>query len=707
MKRIALGLCLAAVSTTLLLGLAAEVGAGAQWLRTLGRSGAAPYDELDAGVATSDGGFAFAGYYDLGTSSDGWVVKLNASGDTEWQRRFGLADEDEVIYDIQQTSDGGYIATGYSNVSDEDRVWCLKLDSAGNEVWNKRYGGSCRGEGKAVRQVGDGGYIVAGWVILEGADNFDIGYLRLDANGVPLWAVVYGGSKDEWASDVDLTADGGFIIAGSTYSFGSGSYARGFCLKANAAGTVTWMKIYGGGLSESFNFVRSAADGGFLVGGRSNSYGSHDAWCLKLTSTGTISWQTVYSGSWDALGAVATVDGNWVIGGTTYDGNYRAWFAKIGKGGSIIWQKKSTLGGYSSAEAFLSVDRAGKSGYYLGGRSFPADSDIDAQVMRTNLFGSIDSGCGPLLDADAGYTATTSLAVSAVLTLKTPPSGVTSLSTGAAAEAPNYLLCSSPIVISPASLPGAQFGIPYSIALSSAGGVAPYVYQIESGSLPPGIGLAANLISGTPTAGGSYSFTLRSTDADGYTATVDFIIHVSTGPCPSITLLPAALPQAVLNEVYSTSLDAAGGTAPYTYSLTSGTLPHGLSLSIAGSFSGAPAETGSFPIEITATDATGCTGMQSYALVAAMTCAGCPEISSIRPGSGKPGSSATIRGAGFDKSAANNVVYFGARKARVTRARTTSLKVTVPRKLKKGQIVGVYVLVAKNKKSNSVSFEVK
>ncbi|MBW0370301.1 IPT/TIG domain-containing protein (plasmid) [Ensifer adhaerens] len=178
------------------------------------------------------------------------------------------------------------------------------------------------------------------------------------------------------------------------------------------------------------------------------------------------------------------------------------------------------------------------------------------------------------------------------------------------------------IVLSPSAgaLPGATTGLAYSQSFGASGGTGPYTYSV-TGTLPTGLSLSsAGVLSGTPTAGGTFTFTVSATDsATGtgpFTAAQNYSLTIAA---PTIAVAPSALPNAAFGAAYSQTVTASGGIAPYSYSVTSGTLPQGLNLSAAGVLSGTPTEVGTFNITISATDAATGTGpfsgAQSYALV--------------------------------------------------------------------------------------------
>lgn len=183
-------------------------------------------------------------------------------------------------------------------------------------------------------------------------------------------------------------------------------------------------------------------------------------------------------------------------------------------------------------------------------------------------------------------------------------------------------IAAATLTYAPANPPAATVGVAYSQSLASvSGGVAPYTYAIASGSLPLGITLASNgTLSGTPNAGGSFNFTVNVTDSSGGSGPVS----ATSGPllltvnAPTITITPPTLPTASAGVAYNQNLTAAGGSGTYTYAVTAGALPAGLTLSSAGVISGTPTAAGTFALTITATDSSGgsgpYTGSQPYTL---------------------------------------------------------------------------------------------
>jgi uncharacterized protein YhjY with autotransporter beta-barrel domain len=218
---------------------------------------------------------------------------------------------------------------------------------------------------------------------------------------------------------------------------------------------------------------------------------------------------------------------------------------------------------------------------------------------------SVTSGTLPVglsLNAATGVlSGTTNVAGSFPVSIKVADS---STGVGAPFSASNSytLIVVAPVItVTPGSLAVPKVATAYSQQLTASGGVAPYAYTVSAGSLPAGLTLSSSgLLSGTPTAGGSFTATVQAADAHQFTGTQSYTLVVSSA---TVSLTPATLPNPTAEAVYTTTLTAAGGTAPYTFSVSSGTLPAGLSLNAAtGVLSGTTNVTGSFTFSLRASD---------------------------------------------------------------------------------------------------------
>ncbi|SPA15965.1 conserved exported hypothetical protein [Cupriavidus taiwanensis] len=178
-------------------------------------------------------------------------------------------------------------------------------------------------------------------------------------------------------------------------------------------------------------------------------------------------------------------------------------------------------------------------------------------------------------------------------------------------------IAAPPVTLAPATLANPALGVAYSQSVTASGGTAPYTYSVVAGALPPGLTLnsSTGAIAGTTAAGGSYNFTIQATDSLGFTGSRAYSVTIGA---PTIVINPATLPQATVAAAYSQALTAASGTAPYTFAITAGALPAGMSLSAGGVLSGTPTGGGTYNFTVRATDSsTGTgpyTGSQAYTL---------------------------------------------------------------------------------------------
>lgn len=164
------------------------------------------------------------------------------------------------------------------------------------------------------------------------------------------------------------------------------------------------------------------------------------------------------------------------------------------------------------------------------------------------------------------------------------------------------IVIAEPLTITTPTIPASVQGHPYSASLAATGGIPPYTWSVSFGSLPPGLTLAAGTgeIGGTPSAAGTFSFTIKVTDSQNNTATRAFNLTLA----PALSIEGAVLPTALVGTPYSHELSASGGRAPYTWSVTSGTLPDGLSLNSTGGLAGVPTAAGTYTFTVMVTDST-------------------------------------------------------------------------------------------------------
>ena len=400
------------------------------WEKPLGGSG---YEEAKSIKQTYDGGYIIAGYTNSnnGDITDGnnggndfWIVKLNSSGSKVWDKTFGGSESDKA-YSILQTSKGDYIVAGSTKSSGGDisdgnngeyDSWILKLDSSGNKVWDKTFGGSKSDYLSSIQQTFDEGYIVAGSTYSSDGDvidgnngDSDFWIFKLDSLGNKVWDKTFGGTKDDYTRSIQQTIEGGYIVAGSTRSTGgdisdgNNGWTDYWILKLDEFGNKIWDKTLGGIRDDYPKSIQQTSDGGYVIAGYTNNddgditdgnNGGNDYWIVKLDSSGIKVWDKTLGGSESdkAYSIQKTFDGGYIIAGETAnndgdvsDGNnggYDYWILKLDSSGSKVWDK--TLGG-SGWDWANSIQQTTDGGFVLAGLAYSWDSDVS-----NNNYGSGD-----------------------------------------------------------------------------------------------------------------------------------------------------------------------------------------------------------------------------------------------------------------------------------------------------------------------------
>jgi uncharacterized delta-60 repeat protein len=329
------------------------------------------------------------------SNCDNPARESSPSASTYWAKTYGGNNYDSAR-SVQQTSDGGYIVAGATESfgTTSRSIWVLKLNSAGSVVWQKTYGSNGTNWASSIQQTSDGGYIVAGGTHLPSAGYDNAWVLKLNSTGSVMWQKIYGNDgMSDGALSVQQTLDGGYIIAGYTYSLGVG-YGDAWVLKLDSTGSVTWQKSYGGNGSDGASSIQQTSDGGYIVAGDTSSFGAggYDVWVFKLNSTGSVTWQNTYGGSADdsSSSVQQTSDGGYVVAGDTESfgaGFSDVWILKLNSSSSVTWQK--TYGG-SGYDYMASVGQTSGGGYIVAGdtSSFGAGG-YDVWVFKLNSTGSV------------------------------------------------------------------------------------------------------------------------------------------------------------------------------------------------------------------------------------------------------------------------------------------------------------------------------
>jgi hypothetical protein len=342
---------------------------------------------------TTDGGYIIAGSTSTNSSGVGnvYLIKTNSNGDTLWTKSYGGWDEDYGIC-VQQTTDGGFVITGGSESfgAGSRDVYLIKTAANGDTLWTKTYGGWNSDDGYSIRQTTDGGYVIVGLTSSFGGIT-NVYLIKTDANGNPLWSKAYGGNSNEEGNSVQQTNDGGFIIAGSTESFGVGNYDV-YLIKTNSNGDTLWTKTYGGIYDDHGYSVQQTTDNGYIVVGVTESFGggSQDIYLVKTNNLGDVIWTKTYGDTLVDWGdnVQQTTDGGYIIVGSC---SYNVYLIKTNANGGTLWTK--IFGGVSNLDYGYSVQQTTDGGYIIAG-STDSFGIGNIYLIKTDANGN--GGCNQL-----------------------------------------------------------------------------------------------------------------------------------------------------------------------------------------------------------------------------------------------------------------------------------------------------------------------
>ncbi|QHT66359.1 S8 family serine peptidase [Rhodocytophaga rosea] len=412
------------------------VVASSQWNKRFGGSGT---DNFSVVIKTSDGGYLLGGHSTSAVSGDRsqgsqgaqdfWIVKTDASGNKQWDKRFGGSSGDYLNAAIR-TSDGGYMLGGnsLSGISGDKTqgsqggqdFWVVKISSTGTKQWDKRYGGSGNDDLRTLHQLSTGEYLLAGYSqsgisgdksqSSQGATDYWV--VKINATGGKIWDKRFGGSGDDWLEASVVNSDGSILLAGRSASGLSGDKSQNsqggrdfWVVKINSGGGKVWDKRFGGTGNEDASGMVATSDGGFLLGGlstsgisgdkRESSQGGSDFWVIKINSTGGKVWDKRFGGSLtdELRSIITTTDGGFLLGGKSdsgvsgdktqaSQGGQDYWTIKINSSGIKQWEKR--FGG-SAAEELRTVLQTSDGGYLLAGRS---DSGVSGDKTQASQGGT-------------------------------------------------------------------------------------------------------------------------------------------------------------------------------------------------------------------------------------------------------------------------------------------------------------------------------
>jgi hypothetical protein len=326
-------------------------------------------------INTSDGGFAIAGHtssYGAG-SSDMWLVKTDATGQVEWEQYYGGTRSD-YGFAVVATEDGGYAWSGGTEsfgAGDSD-MWLVKTNNLGEIEWNQTFGGIEDDYAFPIIHTADKGFLLFGRTHSFGFGDSDICLVKFDSQGEIEWNQSYGGRRDDSGTDAIKTPDGGYVLVGGTDSYGSRD-SDVWVVKINNLGEIEWSRIYGGENEDRAMSVILDTTGGYVVTGLTQSFGAgrRDIWLIKFNSTGYPEWSQTFGGYGNDYAdcVIMTSDGGYALAGRTSSigtGSEDMWLVKTNSSGQMEWNQ--TFGG-SDADVAYSVVETVENEFVLIGRT--------------------------------------------------------------------------------------------------------------------------------------------------------------------------------------------------------------------------------------------------------------------------------------------------------------------------------------------------
>jgi uncharacterized delta-60 repeat protein len=353
---------------------------------------------------TNDGGLLIGGHTrSFGAGDwDFYLVKLDTAQQVQWTRTVGGANVDNC-FSVQQTSDGGYLASGHTNsfgMGGYD-FYVVKVDGDGNLLWTRTIGGIWGEFAFSLKQTSDGGCVITGSTNSFGAGNYDVYVVKLDGDGNLEWTRTVGGAGADEGRSVWQTSDGGYVIGGWTSNYGSGGDDV-YVVKLDGQGDLEWTRTVGGpGLDRAYA-VQQVDDGGFVAAGFTSSFGqgSNDVYVVRLDPDGNLLWTKTIGGADDDQGMSVqqTSDLGFVITGTTRSfgsGDNNVYTLKLNAAGSLEWGR--AIIDDDGQDYSFQVFQASSSGYVIGGYSQPyGTSAYDMYLMKLdhegNACGTTESG---------------------------------------------------------------------------------------------------------------------------------------------------------------------------------------------------------------------------------------------------------------------------------------------------------------------------
>ncbi len=352
------------------------------WTKKFGGAGIDLGNEI---IQTSDGGFAVAGYttsFDV-VQRDAYVVRLDTLGNIIWQKTYG-GNLLEQAYSIKQSLDGGFIISAF-RYGLTSNLWLIKTNANGDTSWTKNIGYDENDFGTNLQLTDDGGLLVVGYTdsdIISNGDR-DVWLLKFDSTGNQLWEKTFGGESADEGFKLLKLDDGNLIIAGYSESF-SGGDRDGWIVKTSSSGNFIWSNSFGGGSYDEFTAAAEDEEGNLYFTGTTESSGDRNLWVVKTDSGGNLIFTKSYGGSqWEwGHDIKRTSDGNFIVTGFSQSNSTflrQLWLLKIDEQGDTLWTNLFTSVNGSEGS---SVIQTPDNGFAVTGSAGSTSTSTDVWVIR-------------------------------------------------------------------------------------------------------------------------------------------------------------------------------------------------------------------------------------------------------------------------------------------------------------------------------------
>lgn len=343
---------------------------------------------------TLDGGYIIVGYtYSFGMGkADIYLIKIDSNGDTIWTKTYG-GENNDFGHFVQQTTDDGYIITGTSESfgNGSTDIYLVKTDSNGDTLWSKTFGQEHIDIGNSVQQTSDEGFIITGYYYFYGISIMLL--IKTDNNGDELWTKYYTVGDISQGYSVQQTFDGGYIVTGAIKSYGN-EYTDVYLMKTDHNGDTLWTRKYGGVIDDYGSSVQQTSDGGYIITGATESFGnfySKDVYLIKTDGIGDTLWTKTFGGDYDERGYCVqqTFDEGYIITGYTVSfghGLEDVYLIKTDNFGDTLWTK--TIGGNENDQG-ISIQQTTDFGFIITGMTESFGTSSDIYLIKTDEYGIV------------------------------------------------------------------------------------------------------------------------------------------------------------------------------------------------------------------------------------------------------------------------------------------------------------------------------